>query len=216
MSIMSVNPEFDESMQFGPVGSHTLRLQTKYPVIAASRLRLRPFALSDIPRLVTAVAAHRIADATLAVPRPFDARWARQWIESHPLEWRKRCAIHWAVSGLDNDWLAGYVGLHDIQLDRGRANVSFWIAERTSRKDLAIEAAQAALAFAFTSLPVDAVQAHQLSGNPLVARILRRLGMKPDTVVPRAVSGWDRSEEALAWSVSKTSWMGSLQDTAAH
>ena len=94
---MSVNAEFDESMQFGPVGSHTLRLQSQYPVIAASHLRLRPFTLSDISRLIRAVAAHRVADTSLTMPRPFGARQARQWIESHPLEWRKRCAIHWAV-----------------------------------------------------------------------------------------------------------------------
>ena len=213
---MSVNAEFDRSMQSGPKGSHTLRLQTRYPVIAASHVRLRPFSLVDISPLVSVVAARRIADATLAVPRPFDARQARLWIESHPVEWRKRCAIHWAVSGLDNDWLGGYVGLHDIQLELGRASMSFWMADRISHKDLAIEAAQAALAFAFTSLQVATVHADQLTGNPLVARILRRLGLKPDSGAPHAVSGWGRSEEVLAWSVSRATWMASLQDTAHH
>ncbi len=213
---MSVNPEFDESMQLGPAGSHTLRLQTKYPVIATSRLRLRPFTLSDISRLVGAVAAHRIADATLAVPRPLDARRARQWIESHPVEWRKRRSIHWAVSGLDHDRLTGYVGLHDIHLEHGLASLGFWIAERIARKESAIEAAQAALAFAFTSLPVDTVQTHQLPGNPLVARILRRLGMKPDNDAPHTVSGWGRSEMAFSWSVSRSAWLASLQDSVSH
>jgi [ribosomal protein S5]-alanine N-acetyltransferase len=213
---MSMTPEFEESMQLGPVGSHTLRLQTKYPVIAASRLRLRPFTLEDIPRLISVVAAHRIADATLAVPQPFDARRARQWIESHPVEWRKRCAIHWVVSGLDHDRLSGYVGLHDIQLELGQATVSFWIADRVTRKDLAIEAVQAALAFAFASLQLDTVQAHQLAGNPLVARILRRLGMNPDKAAPQAVSGWGRCEDVLGWTISKGPWMASLQDPTPH
>src|SRR5665213_1621726 len=204
---MSVNVEFDESMQCGPVGSHTLLLQTRYPVIATSRLRLRPFTLVDIAGLIRAVAAHRIPDATLAVPRPFDARLARRWIESHSVEWRKRCALHWAVTGLDHDRLAGYVGLHDIQLELGRANVSFWIADRLARKDLAIKAAQAALAFAFTSLQLDTVEAHQLAGNPLVARILRRLGMNPDKAAPQAVSGWGQCEDVFGWTISKGPWM---------
>lgn len=213
---MSINAEFDESMRFGPKGSHTLLLQTRYPVIAASRVRLRPFSLLDVSRLVSVVAAQRIADATLAVPRRFDARQARLWIESHPVQWRSRGAIHWVVSGLDNDCLGGYVGLHDIQLERGRANISFWIADRISRKDLAIESAQAALAFAFTALQVDSVQADQLTGNPLAARILSRLGLQPDGGAPHAVSAWGRSEEVLAWSVSRATWMASLQDTAHH
>jgi RimJ/RimL family protein N-acetyltransferase len=201
-------------MRFGSMGSHTLLLQTRYPVIAASRVRLRPFSLVDIAPLVSAVAAQRIADATLAVPRPFDARQARLWIESHPAEWRKRCAIHWAISGLDNDCLGGYVGLHDIQLELGRANMSFWIADRISRKDLAIEAAQAALAFAFASLQVETVHADQLTGNPLVARILRRLGLTADSEAPHTTAAWGRSEEVLPWSVSRATWMASLQDTA--
>jgi [ribosomal protein S5]-alanine N-acetyltransferase len=216
MKNMSVNPEFDESMQYGPVDSHTLLLQTRYPVIATSRLRLRPFTLVDISGLVRAVAAHRIADATLTVPRPFDARQARRWIESHSVEWRRRCALHWAVTGLDHDRLAGYVGLHDIQLQLGRANVSFWIADRLARKDLAIEAAQAALAFAFTSLQLDTVHAHLLGGNPLLARVLHRLGMKSDTATRQSEPHWGRSEEVLPWSMSKATWMASLQDSPAH
>jgi ribosomal-protein-alanine N-acetyltransferase len=216
MKIMSVNVEFDESMQSGPVGSYTLLLQTRYPVIATARLRLRPFALADISELIRAVAQHRIADVTLAVPRPFDARHARRWIESHSVEWRKRIALHWAVTGLDHDRLAGYVGLHDIQLQLGRANLSFWIADRLARKDLAIEAAQAAMAFAFTSLQLDTVHAHLLGGNPLIARVLRRLGMKSDTASLQTESRWGRSEEVLPWSMSKATWMASLQDPAAH
>jgi [ribosomal protein S5]-alanine N-acetyltransferase len=216
MKIMSVNAEFDESMQYGPVDSHTLLLQTRYPVIATSRLRLRPFTLVDISGLIKAVGMHRIADATLAVPRPFDARQARRWIESHSVEWRRRCALHWAVTGLDHDRLAGYVGLHDIQLQLGRANISFWIADRLARKDLAIEAAQAALAFAFTSLQLDTVHAHLLGGNPLFARVLHRLGMKSDTVTRQSEPLWGRSEEVLPWSMSRATWMASLQDPPAH
>ncbi len=214
---MSVNAEFEESMQSGAVGSHTLRLQCRYPVIAASHLRLRPFALADIAPLTRAVATDRMADRTLTMPRPFGPRQARQWIESHPVEWRRRCAVHWAVSGLDDDRLAGYAGLHGIQLERGRANVSVWIAERISRKDRAIEAAQAVLAFAFTSLQITTVQAHQFGGDPLAARVLRGLGMQPHAPASRLASRADGSDaEVLPWSVSRITWLASLHDSAAH
>ena len=214
---MSVNADFEDSMQSGPVGTHTLRLQCRYPVIAASHLRLRPFTLADLSPLIRVVATNRVVDGTLAVPRPFDSRQARQWIESHPLAWRTRCAVHWAVSGLDDDCLAGYVGLHDIRMEQGRAKVSFWIAERISRKERAIEATQAALAFAFTSLQVNTVRAHQLSGNPLVARVLRQLRMKPDAAGPQLLSRGDgREEEVIPWSVTRTAWLASLHDRPTH
>lgn len=213
---MPLNADFDESMLYGPVGAHTLLLQTRYPVIATSRLRLRPFTLVDIAALIRAVAAHRIADTTLAVPRPFDAGQARRWIESHSLQWRRRCALHWAVTGLDHDRLTGYVGLHDIHLQLRRADLRFWIADRLARKELAIEAAQAALAFAFTSLQLDTVHAHLLGGNPLVDRVLRRLGMKAETAMLPAAPHRGSSEEVLPWSISKATWMALLQDPTAH
>ena len=213
---MSAYPEFDESMHLNPLGAPTLWLQTKYPVVAASRLRLRPFTLFDITRLVSVVCAQRIAEISLAVPQLFHARQARQWIDTHPTQWRKRCAVHWAVCGLDSDRLSGYVGLHDIQLQRGQAELSFWIAERIARKDLAIEAAQAALAFAFTSLQLDTVGALQLSGNALTARILRRLGMKLEHAAAQTVSRRVRDEAVFIWSVSRSAWMIALQDGAAH
>jgi [ribosomal protein S5]-alanine N-acetyltransferase len=187
----------------------------EYPVIATMHLRLRPFELSDISALVNSITQHRIADVTLAVPQPFDPRQARRWIESHARAWQSGNALHWAVSTLENDRLAGYVGLHDISLDSEQAQLSLWIAERLERKDLGLEAAQATLAFAFADLQIAQVQAHQLAGNPLLARILRRLGMKLDSA-RQSVSRWGRTEEGWLWSIDRLNWMNSLQETPTH
>jgi RimJ/RimL family protein N-acetyltransferase len=196
---MAANVDFEASLQRGPVGTNTLLLQTRYPVVATARLRLRPFSLVDIAGLVSAVAARRIAVTTLAVPRPFDARQAQYWIEGHPLEWRKRCALHWVVSGLDHDRLCGYVGLHGIELTRSSAHLSVWIADRIARKELAFEASQAALAFAFNSLRLEVVHAEPMSVDRMMARVLRRVGMKSD-----------------AWHVSRTTFEASLENPASH
>jgi RimJ/RimL family protein N-acetyltransferase len=196
---MPTNVDFEASLQHSPVGSHTLLLQTRYPVVATARLRLRPFSLVDIAGLVSAVVARRIATTTLPLPRPFDAREAQHWIETHPLEWRKRCALHWVVSGLDHDRLCGYVGLNGIELTTGRAYLNVWIADRLARKELAFEASQAALAFAFNFLRLESVHAELLSTDPMMARVLRRLGMKSD-----------------AWHVSRATFEASLENPASH
>ncbi|MGC1458450.1 MAG: GNAT family N-acetyltransferase [Steroidobacteraceae bacterium] len=184
-------------------------------MIATTHLRLRPFALSDISALVTSITQHRIADVTLAVPQPFDSRQARRWIESHARAWQSGKAIHWAVSTLEDDRLAGYVGLHNISVDSEQGELSLWIAERLERKDLGLEAAQATLAYAFAQLQINQVMAHQLAGNLLLARILRRLGMKLDTV-RQTLCGWGRTEEGCLWSIDRGDWMKSLQDTTTH
>lgn len=204
----------ERSAPWNPSGG--LMQRQEYPVIATAHLRLRPFVLSDLSALVNSVTQYRIADVTLAVPQPFDARQARRWIESHARAWQDRTAAHWAIATLENDRLAGYVGLHDISPGGGQADLSLWIAERLERKDLGIEAAQAALAFAFTDLQLGRVQAHQLAGNPLLARILRRIGMKPEAAARQLLSRWGRTDEGWVWSVDRLDWMSSLQGTAAH
>jgi hypothetical protein len=72
-----------------------------------------------------------------------------------------------------------------------------------------------ALAFAFTSLPLDTVHAHLCSANPLMDRVLRRLGIKSDTGTLQTESR-RQSEEVLWLSMSKGTWTASLQDPAAH
>lgn len=182
----------------------------EYPVIATEHLRLRPFELRDISALVNSVTHYRIADTTLAVPQPFEARDARRWIESHARAWQGGCAAHWAIGTLENDRLAGYVGLHDISMDSQQADLSLWLAERLERKDFGIEAAQATLAFAFADLQIRRVQAHQLASNPLLARILRRIGMKPETAVRQPLFRWGRTDDGWVWSIDRHHWIASL------
>jgi [ribosomal protein S5]-alanine N-acetyltransferase len=179
-----------------------------FPVIATRHLRLRAFELRDISPLVATVATHRISDATLAVPHPFSALQARHWIESHRDQWQARRAVHWAVCNLSDERLSGYVGLQEVDQHSGSAELSFWISERMERRDLAIDAAQAALAFAFTTLHLRRVEALQLTDCQLVGRVLLRVGMQARS--PLRICKWGRSEEVVRWSVEYSQWVDSL------
>jgi [ribosomal protein S5]-alanine N-acetyltransferase len=179
-----------------------------FPIIATRHLRLRPFELRDISPLVTTVATHRISDVTLAVPHPFGALQARHWIESHRDQWEARRAVHWAVSNLSDEQLSGYVGLQELDQHSGSAELSFWISERLERRNLAIDAAQAVLAFAFTTLYLQRVEALQLTDCQLVGRVLLRIGMQAQS--PQCIYKWGRSEEVVPWSVDYSDWVDSL------
>jgi RimJ/RimL family protein N-acetyltransferase len=177
-----------------------------FPTLATRHLRLRAFELRDISPLVATVATHRISDATLAVPHPFSALQARRWIESHRDQWETRRAVHWAVCNLSDEQLSGYVGLQEVGHDS--AELSFWISERMERRDLAIDAAQAALAFAFTTLHLQRIEALQLADCQLVGRVLLRIGMQAQSATH--ISKWGRTEEVVPWSVDYSDWVDSL------
>jgi [ribosomal protein S5]-alanine N-acetyltransferase len=179
-----------------------------FPTLATRHLRLRAFELRDISPLVATVATHRISDATLAVPHPFSALQARRWIESHRDQWEARRAVHWAVCSLADEQLSGYVGLQEVDQHGGTAELSFWISERMERRDLAIDAAQAALAFAFTSLHLRRVEALQLTDCQLVGRVLLRIGMQAQSALN--ICKWGRSEEVVPWGINRSDWVDAL------
>ena len=180
------------------------------PVVAATHLRLRPFTLGDISPLMSMVTTSRVADSALELPHPLGARQVRRWIESHGHHWQHGRALHWAVSHLGDDRLAGHIGLHDIDAANGQARMSLWIGARLERRDLAIEAAQAALAFAFTSLDLHRVYSQQLAADPLYGRVLFRIGMKPVAGQRQVVARWGHQEEMLLWDLRQADWLAAL------
>jgi [ribosomal protein S5]-alanine N-acetyltransferase len=182
------------------------------PVVAATHLRLRPFTLADISPLMNLATQSRIADSALELPHPLGARQVRRWIESHGHHWQHGRALHWAISHLADDRLAGQVSLHDIDTANGQARMSLWIGARLERRDLAIEAAQAALAFAFTSLDLHRVYSQQLAADPLYGRVLFRLGMKLVAGQRQLVSRWGHQEEMLLWDLRQPEWLAGLTD----
>jgi [ribosomal protein S5]-alanine N-acetyltransferase len=182
----------------------------EFPVIAATHLRLRPFTLDDISPLMGMVTTSRLADSALELPHPLGARQVRRWIESHGHHWQYGRALHWAVSHLGDDRLAGHVGLHDIDAANGQARMSLWIGARLERRDLAIEAAQAALAFAFTSLDLHRVYAQQLAADPPYGRVLLRIGMKLVAGQRQVVARWGHQEEMLLWDLRQADWLAAL------
>lgn len=207
-----INDVFHSPLAFAATAPSGSMAPRGYPVIAAWHLRLRPFSLTDIPRLVKFAAVRSTANTALTAPPPHNARSARQWIESHPLEWQRRRAIHWAVSSLEDDLLRGYVGLCDVQIANRQAELRFWTVKRIGRSHLALEVAHTALAFAFTCLHMEDVRACPLGDDPRLVRILRQLGMSRLTKALDAKSRPGSTEETLAWSVSRSNWEASLDE----
>ena len=182
----------------------------EFPVVAATHLRLRPFTLADMPPLMAMLTNSRIADWALELPHPLGARQVRRWIESHGHHWQHGRALHWAICDLGDDRLAGHLSLQDIDAANGQARMSLWIGARPEQRDLAVEAAQAALAFAFTSLDLHRVYSQQLAADPLYARVLFRIGMKLVAGQRQLVSRWGHQEEMLLWDLRQADWLAAL------
>ena len=180
------------------------------PVIATLHLRLRSFVLADIPALVAIANEHGIADSVIDVPYPFTAQYARRWIGTQLADWRAHRAVHWAVSRLTDDRLIGYAGLGRLDAVNHQAALSVWIGRGPERRGHATEAAQAAMALAFTSLRVHRVYALQIAHDAFTARVLAGIGMRQEGTLRQRACKWDQFEDVLIWAETRSEWLQSL------
>ena len=157
--------------------------------------------LTDISALATLAGEHRIADTTIGIPHPYTAEFARTWISAHPAAWEGRRALHWAALKMGEDRIAGYGGLTNIDMERGQAELRFWVGSGVERKGDAIEWAAAILEFAWTDLRLSRVYALQLGRHPLAGQVLATVGMHQEGLVRKRIYKGGLVEDVLCWAI---------------
>jgi len=176
-------------------------------VIATRHLRLRPFALTQVSQLASTASAstdpctgRAAAGAPLCRLFGADARRASRI---------SRNCLHWAVSRLLDGRPVGYVSLHGILPELGYAQLSFWTGRGSARVAYASEAAQAVLAFAFSTLAMQQVCSFHLSRDRFAQQVLARLGMRPERG-SAARREPDQADAVLASGITRADWLASL------
>jgi RimJ/RimL family protein N-acetyltransferase len=178
----------------------------RHPVLATPNARLRALLPDDRDRLVEILAQHSCACATIDEPHDLDVNRARRWIDSRVKEEKIGYALHWAICPLSDDALVGYVGLHDIDLERGHAELCFWVASNVNPDAVMKEAAQTALAFAFETLHMSSMRAVSLPGKVGAAELLSSVGMRRLQPVCEGDSNWTRFSDVHIWTITRNRW----------
>ncbi|MGE0432309.1 MAG: GNAT family N-acetyltransferase [Planctomycetota bacterium] len=161
------------------------------PILETERLLLRPFALSDAPRVQLLAGDQAIADTTMNVPHPYDAGMAGKWIATHAGLFKagKICELAICLrDGAEGGELVGALGLV-IKPQLEQAEIGYWVGVPYQRRGLCTEAVRAALAFAFDHIQVHRVQAQYIVRNPASARVMEKAGMQFEGV-RRGATPW--------------------------
>ena len=174
-----------------------------YPTLSTQRFKFRPFALADIAPLAALAGEHRIADTTIGVPHPYTTEFARTWISSHSVAWQGRRALHWAATRIGEERIMGYAGLSEIDMERGQAEMRFWVGCGVERRSHAIEWSAAIVDFALTGLNLNRIYALQLRRHPLAARVLAAVGMQREGLVLKRIYKGGPFEDVVCWAISK-------------
>ncbi len=174
-----------------------------YPTLSTRRFRFRPFTLTDIGPLATLADEHRVADTSIGVPHPYTMEFARMWITSHSAAWAGRRALHWTALKVGEDRIVGYAGLNKIDMERGQAELRFWVGCGVERKRDAVEWSAAIVKFALTDLNLSRIYALQLSRHPLAGRVLAAVGMRREGLVRKRIYKGGLVEDVVCWAVAR-------------
>ena len=146
-----------------------LRLQLR-----TERLTLRPFEISDAERVTEIGSDWDIARMLRMAPWPTSVPLNREWLSTHPVEWRAGTAYRFAV--VRQGRLIGCVDVDEIE--GGEGSLGYWLERAAWGQGFATEAARAAIDFAFGRLNLNRLTSGHAFDNPASGLVLRKLGFE--------------------------------------
>jgi RimJ/RimL family protein N-acetyltransferase len=148
------------------------------PTLPTNRLLLRPFVISDAPRVQHLAGAREIYATTLTVPHPYADGLAEQWIASHAVHFYSGKGITLAMTLADAGELVGAIGLR-VHPQHQRAELGYWVGVPYWNNGYCTEAAVAVIRYGF-ELGLHKITARHLIGNEASKRVMVKAGMRKE------------------------------------
>lgn len=160
------------------------------PLLHTARLTLRPFLLSDAPRVQELAGDRRVSKMTVNIPYPYKDGMAESWISSHASSFSRGEAIVYAVILSHTSEVIGTASL--TQLTASDGNLGYWIGAPYWGNGYCTEAAGALVEFGFKEYGLPLVYARHLQENRQSGRVILKNGFKHVGTVSMDIHGATR------------------------
>lgn len=147
------------------------------PSIETARLRLRPFAMSDLDDYYTAILADARVMEHLPGGKPLPRERAASMLRGIIDQWAEAGYGLWALRDKATDDFVGYAGLQPLD-NRDDVELAFAIARAYWRRGMAAEAGEAVLRYGFETLGLPQIVATCAPENRAAQRVLQKIGLK--------------------------------------
>ncbi|GAA4507786.1 GNAT family N-acetyltransferase [Hymenobacter ginsengisoli] len=147
-----------------------------FPQLTTSRLRLRAFALADVPHLVALAGNYEVAKNTLNIPHPYGVEDARRWVQLTQENIERQTGYAFAIELQATGEFIGGIGL-TVERRFDRAEAGYWLGQPYWGQGLASEALAAVLRFGFEKLALNKIYATHIAENPASGRVMLKNGM---------------------------------------
>lgn len=176
------------------------RLQFK-----TKRLFLRPFELSDAPRVKELAGDRAIADTTLNIPHPYEDGMAEEWISTHQPKFEAGELVNHAIILKSTQELIGAIGL-TINKRFSRAELGYWIGKEYWNKGYCTEAAKVMLEYGFNKLYLHKIVATHITRNSASGNVMKKLLMRREGFFKEHVIKWKKFEDVVSYGILKKGW----------
>jgi [ribosomal protein S5]-alanine N-acetyltransferase len=170
------------------------------PTLETERLVLRPFALSDAPRVQLLAGDRAVAATTKVIPHPYEDGMAEAWIGLHQERFDRGEDTVFAIVLKASGELIGAIGLV-LKLEQEKAELGYWIGKPFWGRGYCTEAGRAVLRYAFTELRLHRVHAYHFSNNPASGRVMQKLGMRHEGCLRQHLKKWGEFFDAEAYGI---------------
>lgn len=177
----------------------------KQPSLKTERLILRPFEISDAPRVQLLAGEKEIADTTLNIPHPYEDGMAEQWIGTHKEGFEKGEQATFAIILKESNQLIGAIGLV-FNRRFNRAELGYWIAKDFWNQGYGTSAAKRVLEYGFMERKLNKIFASHLRRNPASGRIMKKIGMKKEGELREHVLRWNKYEDLIVYGITQKEW----------
>jgi RimJ/RimL family protein N-acetyltransferase len=181
-----------------------LPLPAEQPTLFTQRLILRPFALADVPAVVALAGDRAVAENTLSIPHPYAEADAEAWISQQPIAYSEGATVNFAVTLRDNT-LCGSITL-SFNPNYNLAELGYWIGHPFWGQGYATEAATALIAFGFSTLGLNRINATHFADNPASGRVMNKLGMVKEGYRPQHTLKWEVYRDIVLYGMLYEDW----------
>jgi ribosomal-protein-alanine N-acetyltransferase len=176
------------------------------PILDTDRLVLRPFTLADAATVYELAGERAIAATTLTLPHPYPKGLATEWIRTHANAFAQGTAVNLAIV-LKSGPLCGTIGLGlvpEFQL----AELGYWVGKPFWGQGYCTEAARAVLAYGFTTLALNRIQATHFVDNPASGRVMEKIGMTYEGCRRQHTRKWGVFKDIKLYGILRSDWQG--------
>jgi RimJ/RimL family protein N-acetyltransferase len=151
-----------------------------FPKINGLLVKLRELSMSDAVD-ISHLMSYNISKSLWQVPYPYTTEDAVNFITSSHRDFESHKAVNFAIQYKNNpeglSRLVGTISLKNVDFDKKKATVGYWIGELYWGNGIATESLALVITYAFSVLGLEEICAYVFSENKASIRVLEKNGM---------------------------------------